>query len=171
MPENLAWEDTLRLLASRPVTGLLAVAVRDPSKPDSPAQLVDDVYLELERGNLHLKSVNNFGGLQVRYLDAIDLRPIIEVFEPEEVFTVRLDPFFLGESHEVLCLEVNYVTNEESDLELGIVRCAEFVFSQGHRVFFDPMWTSGVRVGNTNPWTREWRDGPWAFQRHRWTRS
>jgi hypothetical protein len=171
MTETMPWAETLHRLGSELISGLLVVVVRDPTVPGAVAQpLLGEIYVELGHGYLQLVSVNSHGGLRSRHLDAIDLQSYHEEFDPENVFTVRLDSLFLGESSDVECLQVNYMTNEESDLSHGIVRCAEFVLSHGHRIFFDPMYTGGIRVGNTDPWTTEWDNGPWTFQRHTWTR-
>ncbi len=77
-----------------------------------------------------------------------------------------LGSLFLGESQSVKCSQVEYVTNEESDLGQGIVRCVELVLGNSHRVALDPMWTSGVRIGNTDPWFQENLSGSCAFRHH-----
>jgi hypothetical protein len=160
---------TLELLAKERIHDLVVVAVHDGSDPDSVADAMGEVYLQLDHGYLRFASVNNHGGLQVRHVDAIDLGAFRDEFGLD-AFPVRLGNLFLGESRTVECLQVDYVTNEESDLDHGIVRSAEFVLSHGHRVLFDPMYTWGVRVGNTDPWPQAIMSGPWTFQRHTWVR-
>ncbi len=128
-----------------------------------------EAYLELEHGYLQFASVNSHGGLQARHLEAVDLQVYREF--GLDALPVRLGHLFLGESQAVDCLRVDYVTNEESDLGQGIVRSAELMFSHGHRVVFDPMYTSGVRIGNTDPWPQDIESGPWTFHRHTWLRA
>jgi hypothetical protein len=126
---------------------------------------LSDVYLKLDSGYLQFVSVNNNGGLRVRHLERIDVQAYRDEFG-QEAFPVSLGSLFLGESQSVKCSQMEYVTNEESDLGQGIVRCVEIVLDNGHRVALDPMWTSGVRIGNTDPWFQENLSGSWTFRHH-----
>jgi hypothetical protein len=169
-PAPNAWAATLERLGRERISGLLGVAAFDRRKPDEAGWLTFPLYLKLDHGYLELQAVKSFGGLQVTHVDDIDLAEFREELG-EDVYAMRLDPLFLGESREpVRCLAVNYLTNRESDLAEGIVRAAEFVLEHGHRLFFDPMWTRGVRVGNTDDWTRDLERHPLPLNRHTWTR-
>jgi hypothetical protein len=172
MTRASTWNDTMQLLSQELISDILVTGlIRDGGPPRVAGLTFYEVYFVLRHGYLEFASVNGLGGLRARHVDAMDLQPYLDTFEPEEVLSVSLAPLFFGETPEdVECLAVNYVTNEESDVDQGIVRCAELVLSTGQRIFLDPMYTSGIRIGNAGDWMREYETQPWTWQRHTWTR-
>jgi hypothetical protein len=163
--QSTSWSHILDLLGRVRIHDVLLVAILDSDCSDPTAGALSDVYLKLDSGYLQFVSVNNNGGLRVRHLERIDVQAYRDEFG-QEAFPVSLGSLFLGESQSVKCSQMEYVTNEESDLGQGIVRCVEIVLDNGHRVALDPMWTSGVRIGNTDPWFQENLSGSWTFRHH-----
>jgi hypothetical protein len=160
-----SWSHALGLLGRACIYDVLLVAILDSGDSDPTAGALSDVYLKLDNGYLQFVAVNNNGGLRARHLDSIDVQAYRDEFG-REAFPVSLGTLFLGESPSARCSQVKYVTNEESDLDQGIVRCVELVLDNGHRVALDPMWTAGVRIGNTDPWFQENLSGSWTFRHH-----
>jgi hypothetical protein len=168
---SLTWDETLRLLAPEQITDLLVTGLVEVDKPGRPTLLLfSEVCLRPgDHGYLELASVNNHGGLRARHVDMIDLAVLNDEFEPDQPVTVSLSALFFSEASELECAEVNCVTNDESDPARGIVRCAELVTRNGQRIYFDPMYTRGVRIGNAGDWMTAYESQPWSWRRHSWT--
>jgi hypothetical protein len=170
---SLSWDDTLDLLAREQITDLVVAGLVEADKPDGPAHLFfSEVYLEFgDHGYLELASVNSHGGLRARHVDVVDLAVLRDEFEPDRPVTVSLAALYFGEASELECVEVNWVTNEESDPARGIVRCVELVTRYEQRIFFDPMFLCGVRIGNAGEWMSGYQTRPrLSWRRHTWSR-
>ncbi|GIF38605.1 hypothetical protein [Actinoplanes xinjiangensis] len=160
------WSRTVDLLGRERIHDIVVVAIQDPKAPEEPADPMGEVYLRLDHGYLRFSSVNGHGGLLAEHLGALDLQSYRDEFPGNVVIPVRVGNHFMGEAWETRCVRIEYLTNEESDLDQGIVRSVELVLEYGHRIVLDPMYTWGVRVGNTDPWPDAITEGPWTFQRH-----
>lgn len=173
MPEAFSWTDALALLAAERIHDVIVPVVLDEmaSRPHA-AHPLWEVYLEFGRGYLQFLSVNNHGGLRVRHVEEVDLQVYRDEFGSEEtVLSLSLLGLILGEASQgVAVAEVDYVLNEESEPDAGIVRCAELVLSGQQRIYLDPMHTFGVRIGNPGAWMRGYETQPGAWQRHTWRR-
>ena len=170
-----SWYDILAVLGSSKLTDILVPSWLDRSTSRA-ITYFGNIFLELDdgRGYLRVESVNNHGGLAWSQVSSIDLsEQTLDDDDPADVFVTSLTSLYFGEWTSVICLEVNYVTNEESQPDVGIVRCAELVVSGGQRIFIDPMWTFGVRIGVADAasvWMAEYKDGPWTMEHHHWAR-
>ncbi|WP_433794876.1 hypothetical protein [Actinoplanes sp. CA-252034] len=161
-----SWSRTLDLLGRERIHDIVVVAIQDAADPAEPAAMMGEIYLRLDDGFLKLSSVNSHGGLLAEHVATIDLQTFRDEFPGDVVVPVRVGSHFMGESWETRCVRVEYVTNEESDPDRGVVRAVELVLDHGHRIVFDPMYTWGVRLGNVDPWPETITEGPWTFQRH-----
>ncbi|MEV0897925.1 hypothetical protein [Actinoplanes sp. NPDC049802] len=165
MSQFWSWSRTLDLLSRQRIHDVLLIAIGNDEASGPTVDALGDVYLQLDDGYLECISVNNHGGLRVRRIDAIDMQGYRDEFGLDAI-AVRIGSLFWGPALMVKCTQVNYVTNEESNLDRGIVRCVELVLEHGNRVALDPMYTTGVRIGNTNAWLEDNLYGTWTFQHH-----
>jgi hypothetical protein len=112
-------------------------------------------YLELDPGLLRLTSVGNGGGLELTRTDRITP---IDGLDDEFCVTSIGSHFFEGE---LPITRIRYAMNGESDAGRGVVRCAEFELGGHLRLFADPLWIHGIRIGVSNGyhnWQREDRE-------------
>ncbi|HEX8626934.1 MAG TPA: hypothetical protein VF755_02035 [Catenuloplanes sp.] len=174
MTTGHTWYDTLQIIGQARFTDLL-VPTTNERRPGGAraAALFGRIYLEMAGGYLRLASVDNDGGLEIRavetlgpdgYADADD--------EPGTRFPVSLSSTYFGDSESVRCATVNYVTNDDSDLSRGVVRCVELTLGGDHRIFFDPIGANGIRIGHAGAmaaWLRHSANRRSAMQRHTWS--
>ncbi|MEU0718634.1 hypothetical protein ABZ498_15835 [Streptomyces lavendulocolor] len=121
------------------------------------------VYLTMDSGDLLLlESLGNHGQLGIRRV--ADYEFPHELDGEDEEFTVgSCGPQYLGDLTDQSVLAVRYVLNAESDPVTGTVRCAEFAFAYGQRLFVDPGYHWGIRLqgaGAYEAWLAEERENP-----------
>lgn len=167
------WYDTLDVIGQARFTDLLVPATNE-RRPGGArvAALFGRVYLQMAGGYLRLASVND-GGLEIRAVETLGPDECDDADdEPGTRFPVSLSSNYFGASESVRCATVNYVTDDDSDLSRGVVRCAELTLGGDHRIFFDPMRNNGVRLGHAGAmatWLRISANRRSAMQRHTWS--
>jgi hypothetical protein len=149
-------ETTLRALRERAVLDVLVPGWvdRDGEYPEFRPQPVV-VLLRLDSGFLRLESVGQFDQLKLEHViadigDPSGLLPF-EAEDGDEVILASYGETLFGDGRDRLrCVGLRYVADDASDPAAGVVKCAEFAFDGGARLFADPTWTFGIRlVGGT----------------------
>lgn len=166
------WYDTLDLIGRAQFTDLLVPATRPRVGAGAEVTLsFAEVYLRMTTGLVRLASLANYGGLAIGPVGALDGPRTGPPDEPGTVLAVSLASSYFGDLDTVRCGTVNYVTNAESDLARGIVRCVELAISGEQRIFFDPVG-GGIRIGHAGAfgvWLSNRGNRSPAMQRHTWT--
>jgi hypothetical protein len=117
------------------------------------------LYLRLDDGYLRLEA--DGGVLALALAEEITVPP--ELAEEDDEFAVAsLGVLFVFDGRPALLMQVRYWTDDQTDTDRALVRCAEFEVRGGIRLFVDPMWMPGMRFA-----TGGFHDGDEAERAHR----
>lgn len=172
------WPQILDFLASARFEDLLIpVATWRDETPPRLRHVSDDVYLKAERGGyLRFTGVGSHGGLQVRLVDEVSFDPDLLDELPADCMAASLwNLFFDDDDRRLLCRAATYFTNNESDLDRGIVRAIELTFGPTGALFLDPWSTTGIKLQTAGGADRFPADHPFdpehTLRRHTWTNA
>ncbi|MFG2619390.1 hypothetical protein ACGFXC_17445 [Streptomyces sp. NPDC048507] len=119
---------------------------RDHAPAPRFAPLSSSVYLAVQDGGLlRLQSLGNHGQLSLHMVAEPALPPELDGTDEEFALGAWGD-HYLGDSHEQSVSAARYALNAESDPTAGTVRCIEFQFEYGQRLFVDPGYHWGIRL-------------------------
>jgi hypothetical protein len=102
------------------------------------------LYIQLAHGFLRLEA--DQGALILAMADRITVPPQLDD-EDDEFAVASLGGMFVFDSGPAPLTRVRYWTDDRSDAGRAAVRCAEFEVRGGIRLFADPMWMPGMRLG------------------------
>ncbi|MFI1995857.1 hypothetical protein [Actinoplanes sp. NPDC020271] len=126
------------------------------------AQLGGAVYLELEldRRFLLIDGSPAQGSLTLEIVDRIAATRWLDD-EDEEFATAYIGGLFFDRGSAPRITRIRYAVNGESELDRGVLRCAEFRLGSTTHLFFDPMTFERLQLGVSGgyeDWQRESRD-------------
>lgn len=108
----------------------------------------DHVYLEMDEGLIRADLESRDLQLQLELVAAIVPTPPPWLADEDlEYGLSSYDQMVFAEDEHVRLHHVRGVVTAGSSLEAGRVKCMEFQFSGGHRLFLDPEWIFGIRLG------------------------
>jgi hypothetical protein len=148
-------DGVLRALANREpwdilVPGLLDTDRGHPQFRPHPTS----VYIVLESGYVRCDGVRASGQLQMRIVDKIEVPNELRNSDDEFAVGSFALPFFCDPPSPFQATGVTYVESEQSQPQNGIVTCAEFAFNEHWKLFIDPLWPFGIRLGADGAYKR-----------------
>jgi hypothetical protein len=129
-------------------------------------------YIAFNEGLLRLDSVDYSGQLKMSLTADLEIPQVIAQ-EDDEFAVTSYEHLFLADAHSTFrCTGVRYVLSEFSNLDDGIVRCAEFEFEGAWKIFVDPGWHFGIRLegrGAYEQWMRDHQEDESGLREFSWT--
>lgn len=135
--------------------------------------LFDSIYITAGENHLRASAINQGDQLDLRIVTEIEHGKAVMDDPKVDVAVGCLSELFFGEGQSLYCVSARFLLDGKSRIDDGVVKCAEFEFSYGQRIYLDPCWSFGVRPGTVD--TERYRKGvtgPYGYlDEYKWSRA
>jgi hypothetical protein len=135
--------------------------------------MLNSVYFEFDHKFLRFASIDQYFRLSMKVVE--ELTCDFDIDEDDEFCLSSLFELTLSDAYSSARVTfLRCFLDAESDIEAGVVKCAEFHFENRNIIFIDPTYTYGIRIGTQEQrdrWISDYASKEEDYQEYVWKRD